>query len=246
VSGRAPTRRPLLLAVLGLLGFLSLAAIVLAHPGPLPLDRWLHRLAVEHRRPIVGIAGFWTNLGEGLVIFPLLLLAGVVCARRTGRWVVVLVGPLLLLAGLAVRFAAMAVIDRPRPPRVDWVRFASGQSFPSGHTTTAALGYGLVLLLLVGSVRRPAAKAMLGVLLLGVAGLVGVSRVVLGVHWPTDVLGGWSLALCAASLSALVLGNIDDRHVRVEGCRDLTPAARTSSAPSPSPAAGRATRRGRR
>ena len=89
----------------------------------------------------------------------------------------------------------MWIVDRPRPPVADWVRFASGQSFPSGHTTTSALAYALMLLLLAPSVPRPCRGPLLAFGLLAVAGLVGVSRVVLGVHWPTDVLGGWSLAL---------------------------------------------------
>ena len=63
----------------------------------------------------------------------------------------------------------MVTIDRPRPPAQDWVRHASGESFPSGHTTTAALGYGLLLLLLSPSVRSVAGRALLAVGLLGVA-----------------------------------------------------------------------------
>jgi membrane-associated phospholipid phosphatase len=204
-------RRTVVPAALGLLGFLILAGLVLAHPEPFPLDRWLHRLAVEHRTPVLGIARAWTHLGETPVILPLLLLAGVVYARRLGRWLFAVVGLLLLLAGTALRYAAMVIIDRPRPPVGDWARFASGTSFPSGHTTTSALGYGLILLLLADSVRRPAGKAALAGLLLVVAALVGVSRVVLGVHWPTDVFGGWCLALFAASLSALVLRRLAAR-----------------------------------
>jgi undecaprenyl-diphosphatase len=204
--------RPALAAsLLGLLGFVVLTALVLAHPGPLPLDRELHRLAVEHRAPILGFAAFWTRLGTMPVILPLLVIAGVVAARRTGVvWFVVL-GPVLLFAGQAVRLTAMVIVDRPRPPRSDWVHLASGQSFPSGHTTTSALGYSLMLLLLAPSVHAAGRRALLAVGLLTVAGLVGVSRVVLGVHWPTDVLGGWSLALFLVPLAALALRALEQR-----------------------------------
>jgi undecaprenyl-diphosphatase len=205
------SRLALLTALVGFLGFAVLTVMVVAHPGPFPLDRGLHRLAVEHRASVVGFASFWTRLGTMPVILPLLLLAGVVAARRTGVAWFVLLGPVLLFAGQAVRVTAMALVDRPRPPRADWVHLASGQSFPSGHTTTSALGYALMLLLLAPSVHAAGRRALLAIVLLFVAGLVGVSRVVLGVHWPTDVLGGWSLALFLLPFAALVLRTLEQR-----------------------------------
>jgi membrane-associated phospholipid phosphatase len=195
----------------GLIGFLVLAGLVLAHPGALPLDRALHRFALDHRAHFVGAAKVATTMGTAPVVVPVLLLAGLVAARRTGRWVMVLIGPLLLLIGQAVRGGASVVIDRPRPPRADWIQFAAGHSFPSGHSTTAALSYALVLLLVVRGIRSGAARAVLACVLIAVAALVGVSRVVLGMHWPTDVLGAWSLALALAALSAGLLRSVERR-----------------------------------
>ncbi|HSP38664.1 MAG TPA: phosphatase PAP2 family protein [Frankiaceae bacterium] len=210
--------------LLGLIGFAVLAVLVLVHPGSFPLDRWLHRLAVEHRQPVLGLASFVTNFGTGPVLVPLLLLAGIVAARRTGvRWVV-LAGVAGLLLGQGVRLLAMVLVDRPRPPMSDWARFASGTSFPSGHSTSAALGYGLMLLLLAPSVHGRARRVLLSIGLVTVAGLVGVSRVVLGVHWPTDVLGGWSLALLLLAVAALLFEKLGL-------CPDPMPAAPTSSVP---------------
>src|SRR3954466_5936312 len=108
--------RAVVAALLGLLGFLVLTAVVLAHPEPLPLDRTLHRLSLEHREPIADLAEVVTAFGTGPVVLPVLLVAGGVWAYVRGRWQLVLVGPLLFLAGVALRFASMAVISRPRPP----------------------------------------------------------------------------------------------------------------------------------
>jgi membrane-associated phospholipid phosphatase len=208
--------RALVVALLGLLGFLALVAIVLVHPDPLPLDRFLHDAALEHRGSIADLAKVITALGSMPVVLPVLVLSGVVWAWRgpragAGRWLLVLVAPLLLFAGQFVRYTSMLVLDRPRPPSQDWLVFASGQSFPSGHTTTSAIGFGLSAVLLALALRPGALRSALTCLLLGVAALVGTSRVALGVHWPTDVLGGWCLALCVVSLSALLLTRLDRR-----------------------------------
>lgn len=233
------TRRAVVASLTGLVGFVVLAVLVVVHPGPLALDRSLHRLALEHREPVLGLAAAVTDLGTVPVLLPLLVLAGLVAARRSGRWWVVVLGPALLFAGQAVRYLSMVLVDRPRPPAQDWARFASGTSFPSGHTTTSALAYSLMLLLLAPSVRRSGSRALLAVGLLTVAALVGVSRVVLGVHWPTDVLGGWSLALFLLPIAAVVLRRVEPPFERVEACPDPMPADPTSSDPSPSPAASR-------
>jgi undecaprenyl-diphosphatase len=206
------TRRGVGAGALGLLGFLLLVVLVSVHPGPLPLDRTLHRLAVQHRAPIVGAAETATDLGTEVVILPLLLLAGMVFAQRHGRrWWLALAGPALLSLGQLLRFLIMEAVARPRPSRVDWIRYAAGWSFPSGHTTTSALGYGLIVLLVSGSIPRRGLRLLVAMVLLGVAGCVGASRVVLGVHWPTDVLGGWSLALVLAVVSAAVLQRLTGR-----------------------------------
>jgi len=201
--------RAVVVALLGLLGFLVLAALVLLHPEPLPLDRALHRVSVEHREPIADIAEVVTALGTGPVVLVVLLVVGALWARARGRWWLVLVGPGLLMAGAVARYTSMWVIDRPRPPVEDWIVFASGRSFPSGHTTTAGLAYGLGVVVLAMALRPGVLRRTLMTVLLVVAGLVGASRVILGVHWPTDVFGGWCLALAVVAVSTPLISKLD-------------------------------------
>ena len=78
-------------------------------------------------------------------------------------------------------------------------------SFPSGHAMMAPVVYLTLAAILAAGDRRSAVKVLL---LVGAAGLsiaIGASRVFLGVHWPTDVLAGWTLEAAVALASACVL-----------------------------------------
>ncbi|MEV5612568.1 phosphatase PAP2 family protein [Streptomyces sp. NPDC052225] len=108
------------------------------------------------------------------------------------------------LVGSLVQQGLKAAVDRPRPTWPDPVDSAHYAAFPSGHAMTAAVVCGLVLWLLrragAGPVLWRTALAVSAVSVLG----VGLTRLWLGVHWPSDVLGGWLLGalLVAESTTA--------------------------------------------
>jgi undecaprenyl-diphosphatase len=91
------------------------------------------------------------------------------------------------------------LIYRPRP--ADAFVPISSNGFPSGHSTNAAAA-GLVAVLLVWPRGTPWVRAVTVGLATAFAVLVGVSRVALLAHWPSDVLGGWLLALAVVPLLA--------------------------------------------
>ncbi|MEV5774033.1 phosphatase PAP2 family protein [Streptomyces antimycoticus] len=186
--------------------FLVLLALVAAHWGPLGnVDREiavaLHRSAVEHHG--------WTRTNRVLsdwIWDPWAMRALLAVAvgwllwrreRRLALWVAVTAA-----VGTALQQAVKAAVDRERPRWPDPVDSAHYAAFPSGHALTAIVAFGLLLWLMTlhGASARWL-RLMIAVAAVSVLG-VGFTRLYLGVHWPSDVLGGWLLG------AALVYGAI--------------------------------------
>ncbi|MDF3145690.1 MULTISPECIES: phosphatase PAP2 family protein [unclassified Streptomyces] len=123
--------------------------------------------------------------------------------RRAARWTAVWLVATCALATV-IQQALKAVVDRPRPVWPDPVDSAHYASFPSGHAMTATVVCGLLLWLLHHyGVARALWRTAAAVAVISVAG-VGLTRVWLGVHWATDVVGGWLLGALVVVLAVRV------------------------------------------
>ncbi|MFR0355016.1 phosphatase PAP2 family protein [Streptomyces sediminimaris] len=175
--------------------FAVLAAVVVGRHGvPLRPDSGLLHWSVGHR-PVVAqaVARGVTDTGTGVIPYLLILLCGLAVGRTARqRLVTALLGLACLAVGQALRYGVMTLIHRPRPAGADWATHASGWSFPSGHTTTSAMTAGLLVLAI--ALRAPRGTPLLRITIGCWALAVGLSRIYLGVHWLTDVLGGWLFA----------------------------------------------------
>jgi undecaprenyl-diphosphatase len=160
--------------------------ILLALRNPAdPSDPIGSRSLEEAMRDITGLGGFTVVT----LVTVVAILSFLIHGRR--RHALVLAGT-VLLAELSSDLAK-TFYNRPRPDLVPHGSYVYSASFPSGHSTMATATY-LTLAVLIASLEpNRGTKAMVFILALGLVVAIGVSRVYLGVHWPSDVLAGWSL-----------------------------------------------------
>lgn len=120
-----------------------------------------------------------------------------------------------MLGAVALSLALKQLFGRPRPDLVAHWSHVSTSSFPSGHSMLSAAGYLTLGALLARLQTNLLLKAYVLLWALFLSFLVGVSRVYVGVHWPTDVLAGWAAGTAWAALCWLTARRLQ-RRGRVE------------------------------
>ena len=100
-----------------------------------------------------------------------------------------------IVAGYSLSMTLKALIARPRPDIVPWLSHVHSSSFPSGHSMMSAVVYLSLGLMLSDLTSRRLLKTFVVVAPLTISALVGLSRVYMGVHYPTDVVAGWWLGI---------------------------------------------------
>lgn len=118
-----------------------------------------------------------------------------------------------VLSGLAASLILKDAFHRPRPDIVPHEAYFSTASFPSGHSMLSALTYLTLGALLARSHTRKRLKAYVLAVAAILSFLVGVSRVYLGVHWPSDVLAGWTAGAVWAVLCWLAARWLQHRNL---------------------------------
>jgi undecaprenyl-diphosphatase len=119
-----------------------------------------------------------------------------------------------MLGGIAASTMLKSIFGRPRPDLPLHQVDVYSSSFPSGHAVMAAVTYLTLGAMFARGLRTHVLKAYVMLVALALTLLVGVSRVYLGVHWPSDVVGGWSLGAAWALLcwaAAEWFGKPEDR-----------------------------------
>jgi undecaprenyl-diphosphatase len=201
------TSLALVMLGLGLFAFIILAGEML-EGDTMRFDRWLLMALRTPGDPSDPIGPLWveemfrdfTALG-GVGVLSLITLLSVIYLWLQGLHRVAIFTLLAILGGLLLSTILKTSFDRPRPDLVTHGSLVYTSSFPSGHSMLSAVVYltGAALLAMVHKTRR------LRIYLIGCAILttllVGISRIYLGVHWPSDVLAGWSAGSAWAAAS---------------------------------------------
>ena len=172
--------------------FVALAATIVLFGAP-PADSALRNAVLSLASPavvsvmhVVNYAGYWKMLLPGTL---LLLLVFPQARRHWWLWC-----GLMMVAPLS-EWTLKHLVRRPRPE-------SAAFAFPSGHATAAAAFFGAAIYL-AGSLPGRARGLVRALAILGIV-LVGLARIVLRAHWPSDVLAGIALGLALASLAAVI------------------------------------------
>jgi len=177
---------------------------------------WLHEVG----RDITALGGVAVLSGLTMVV------AGFLVMRKQyhALWLVLIA----TFGGLALSTLLKSIIARDRPTVVPHLSYVTTSSFPSGHSMLAAVAYLTLGSLLARLVVEWRVKNYILVVGLLVTFLVGVSRVYMGVHYPTDVLAGWAAGLVWASICWLVARALQHRGA-VEPPTEATPTGETGA-----------------
>jgi len=160
------------------------------------------------------IARDLTALG-GVTILSIVTLTSFGVAVFSGRAKLGWLGVLAVIAGSVITSILKQGYDRPRPELVEHGSWVNNASFPSGHSMMAAVVYLTLGILVARTQPRRRVRAFIVFISVLLTILVGLSRVYLGVHWPSDVAGGWMLGGAWAALFWLVAMKVDPvRHER--------------------------------
>lgn len=208
------TLSALLVLSLCLWGFIRIAGLVTAG-GTEELDRQL-LLAFRHLDDLSDpIGANWVEElmrditalgGVGILTFFTLMSALYLILIEKPKLALFVV--VAIATGTLMSFALKYGFDRPRPDLVPHGSYVYTHSFPSGHSLMSALVYFTLASLLARVEPRRRVKSFMFIMATLLTVSIGVSRVYLGVHWPSDVVAGWTAGIFWAGLCFLIAPSI--------------------------------------
>jgi membrane-associated phospholipid phosphatase len=207
--------------------FVCLAVVAHRAKHGTALDHAVLDWLIEHRYRGLTIAAIViTDAGSPVVMTLLAVAAAVVLwLRHSPRTGFVIVATLAVATGLST--LTKAVVGAQRPPRATQLLLEVDSSYPSGHVTGTLALVGIVAVV-IGRGRSPAIRAALGVAVVAATALVALTRLYLGVHWLTDVVGGSLLGGAAVLAGSATLAALTSVQSGTFGRRAESPAPKVT------------------
>lgn len=213
------------------IGLVVVLAVAVANGLTDPIDHPIIRaVRAEALHELLSPLRVVTELGSTWAVAAM---AGVVLGVGVaiGPWRHGVIGAITILLASTANSLFKLGIARERPDLLDPLVVEHGFSFPSGHSTLGMVSYG-VLAVLIGRSRLPRAVRIAIIAALGVlVFLIGLSRVWLGVHYPTDVAAGWTVGAVIVLAYAAITRSVSREPS--EAAVDVDRAAPRSDRPAP-------------
>ncbi len=151
-----------------------------------------------------------TALG-GVTVLTILTVLATIRFLLARDWVAAIWIAATAISGTMISNVLKAAFDRPRPELTAMMEFGPG-SFPSGHSTASAAIYLTLGIMLARGTERQSLRVFYLLAAAFLTGIVGLSRLYLGVHYPTDVAAGWSIGAAWAIVCALIASLFERGH----------------------------------
>jgi undecaprenyl-diphosphatase len=154
---------------------------------------WVRERTGDHG-PLIVVSRGATMMGNNLTLWIVTAIGvGYLAIRQRWRLCAYLAST---AAGGAILVSVLkALLDRPRPMIVAHLVDVRTASFPSGHAMDSAFIYGSLAIVMAAQARRGRRATVATSVAMLLIFAIGASRIILGVHWPTDVAAGWAIGL---------------------------------------------------
>ncbi len=188
--------------------FITYQVGIVYNTQPLPLDLAVQKAFIAMRSgALTSIVTVITHLSDPVTIVALCAALLIFPTRRQYGFAVTLAAA----TGLAIYKPMKHIFLRERPDIAYHLVEQGGYSFPSGHSVTSVIVYGLLFYLIGKYCKNPKLKVFLRVVCGFLAVVIGPSRLYVGVHWATDVLAGWCVGTAVLLTAIYILGRINKR-----------------------------------
>ena len=213
INERKLRKRFLIIALISVIPFLFLAFSVVTNPIDITktdyqIGAFFYNLRTPMRTEVAtAITHIADVLGQAVTTIVIMVALILMKKWRTSLWF----GLTVLVGAAGLNGLMKEVFARVRPDQIDHLVEQGGYSFPSGHSMGSMIIYGGLLFIIIRYMNlrkanwvigKIALSIMLGVLVL----FIGLSRIYLGVHFPSDVIGGFSLGLSWLTFIIALLG----------------------------------------